>query len=134
MDSVNEVRVRDGEIHAARPEIVTPEQYSKLMLEGFGEQAEGFADWLRENAQNMAILKYGFQIRQRNYQENVVHEPIDAVTEKIRNDLHEQDEDMAAVIKGMDEGWEISLLQFTWDLIRRSADRNAGDFRNEGLL
>ncbi|PYK03554.1 MAG: hypothetical protein DME63_02625 [Verrucomicrobia bacterium] len=36
MDRVNEVRVRDGKIHADRPQILTPEHFSRLLLEGFG--------------------------------------------------------------------------------------------------
>ena len=36
---MNEVRVRDGRIHAERPQILTAEHYSRLLLEGFGEKA-----------------------------------------------------------------------------------------------
>ena len=36
MDRANEVRVRDGKIHADRPQILTPEHFSRLLLEGFG--------------------------------------------------------------------------------------------------
>jgi len=30
MDQVNEVRVRDGRIHAERPQILTPDHYARL--------------------------------------------------------------------------------------------------------
>src|ERR1700752_3858768 len=47
MDRVNEVRVRDGKIHADRPQILPPEHFSRLLLEGFGEKARRYADQLR---------------------------------------------------------------------------------------
>ena len=48
MDQVNEVRVRDGRIHAERPQILTPEHYCRLLLEGFGEKAQKYVAQLRE--------------------------------------------------------------------------------------
>src|SRR5215213_11181983 len=61
MDQVNEIRVRDGRIHAERPQILAPDHYCRLLLEGFGEKAERFAEQLREQAQKFAVLRYGFQ-------------------------------------------------------------------------
>ena len=40
MDSVSQVRVREGRMQAMRPQIVTPAAYSQIILEGYGEQAE----------------------------------------------------------------------------------------------
>ena len=34
MDRVDQVRVRNGKIHAERPQILTPEHYCRLLLEG----------------------------------------------------------------------------------------------------
>jgi len=39
MDRVDQVRVRNGKIHAERPQILTPEHYCRLLLEGFGDNA-----------------------------------------------------------------------------------------------
>src|SRR6478735_10804250 len=58
MDRANEIRVRDGKIHAERPQIVTPEHYCKLLLEGFGEKAHKYVDQLRDH--NISVLRYGF--------------------------------------------------------------------------
>lgn len=134
MDQVNQVRVRDGEIHAERPQIMSPQNMARLMLEGFGEDADDFGDYLRKNRENLAVLRYGFQIRRGDVQETLVHDSIQNVSERIREEVLRDEEDTAAVIKGVDESWEISLLKFTFDLIRSSASRNMGDFRQEGLL
>jgi len=37
MDSVNLSRVREGSIHAERPQVISPQNFSKLILEGFGD-------------------------------------------------------------------------------------------------
>src|SRR5439155_1054826 len=71
MDRVNEVRVRDGKIHADRPQILTPEHFSRLLLEGFGEKAKRYIEKLRELAQNMAVLRYGFQFRKTDVTEQM---------------------------------------------------------------
>src|SRR6476469_10770466 len=63
MDQANEIRVRDGRIHADRPQILTPEHYCRLLLEGFGEKAAQCAEALRERMSNKAVLRYGFQLR-----------------------------------------------------------------------
>src|SRR5438034_9555809 len=65
MDRVDQVRVRNGKIHAERPQILTPEHFSRLLLEGFGEKAQRYADQLREHARNIAVLRYGFQFRKK---------------------------------------------------------------------
>src|SRR6266403_1345007 len=36
MDRVDQVRIRNGKIHAERPQILTPEHFSRLLLVGFG--------------------------------------------------------------------------------------------------
>src|SRR5260370_38139789 len=63
MDRVDQVRIRNGKIHAERPQILTPEHYSRLLLEGFGETAQRYADQLRQYARNIAQLRYAFQLR-----------------------------------------------------------------------
>src|SRR4051812_45761904 len=55
MDQVNEVRVRQGQLHAERPQIMTPEHLVRLLLEGFGEQANRHAERLREYASDVAV-------------------------------------------------------------------------------
>src|SRR6266705_6816660 len=66
MDRVDQGRVRNGKIHAERPQILTPEQFSRLLLEGFGDKAQRYGDRLREYARNIAVLRFGFQFRKTN--------------------------------------------------------------------
>lgn len=134
MDRVNEVRVRDGRIHAERPQIVTPDHYARLLLEGFGDKAQQYVDALRERMRNMAILRYGFQFRKTDVTENHVHDSIDAVVGRTRTMVENANEPLSAVIQGVDDAWEVCLLKFTIDMIERSSGGNLGDFRRRGLL
>jgi hypothetical protein len=134
MDRVNEVRVRDGRLHAERPQIVAPGHYTRLMLEGFGEDARGFADWLQRSGENLAIVKYGFQFRRTDVVEDIVASPLEQVVENVKARVSRSEEPLSAIIQGVDEGWEICLLKFTSDLIQQSAGSNIGDFRKKGLL
>jgi hypothetical protein len=134
MDQVNEIRVRDGRIHAERPQILTPEHYSRLLLEGFGEKAARYAEMLRERSRNIAVLRYGFQFRKTDVVENRVRDKLDAVVERTRRQVQNSEEPLSAVIQGVDDAWEVCLLKFTVDLIERSSGGNLGDFRRRGLL
>jgi hypothetical protein len=133
MDQVNEIRVRDGRIHAERPQILTPEHYCRLLLEGFGEKAEKYVELLRERTRDMAVLRYGFQFRKTDVVENRVRDTMDAVIERTRRQVEHSEEPLSAVIQGVDDAWEVCLLKFTIDLIERSSGNNLGDFRRRGL-
>jgi hypothetical protein len=64
MDRVDQVRIRTGRIEAERPKILSPEYFCRMMLEGFGEKAQEYVERLREHAQQIAVLRYGFQVSQ----------------------------------------------------------------------
>jgi len=134
MDSVGEVRVREGLLVAERPSIVAPETFAKLLLEGFGEKARGFADRLERELGRIAVLKYGFMVRKSEVTESLVHDPIEAVAERVMAEVATAAAPGGAVLVGVDDAWEVSLLQVTWEVVRRSAGDNLGELRDRGLL
>jgi len=134
MDRVDQVRVRNGKIHAERPQILTPEHYCRLLLEGFGEKAERYIERLREHARNVAVLRYGFQFRKTDLSEQTLRDSVDAVINRTKRNVERKDESLSAVIHGVDDAWEVCLLKFTIDLVERSSGGNLGDFRKRGLI
>ncbi len=134
MDRANEVRVRDGRIQADRPQILTPDHFARLLLEGFGEKAEHYIEQLRERARDFAVLRYGFQFRKTDVVERMFRDPIDAVIARTKAQVEGEQEPLSAVIQGVDDAWEVCLLKFTIDLIERSSGGNMGDFRRRGLV
>jgi hypothetical protein len=134
MDATDQVRVRDGRLHAERPQIITPGNYHRMLLDGFGEKAEEFMSWLQEHAQHMAVMKYGFQFRKTDVTENLVHSPVQDVVGRLRETVDRSEDPLSAIIQGVDEGWEVCLLKFATDMIQDSAGGNMDDFRRRGLL
>ena len=134
MDQVNHVRVRDGRIHAERPQILTADHYARLLLEGFGEKAERFIEQFRTQAGKLAVLRYGFQFRKTDVTEKTVHASMASVIERTKTQVKNSEEPLSAVIQGVDDAWEVCLLKFTIDLIEKSAGGNLGDFRRRGLM
>jgi hypothetical protein len=134
MDRVDQVRIRNGKIHAERPQILTPEHYSRLLLEGFGDKAQRYVDQLREHLHNIAVLRYGFRFRKTDVTEETLRDSIDAVINRTKRRVENKDEPLSAVIQGVDDAWEVCLLKFTIDLIERSSGGNLGDFRKRGLI
>ena len=134
MDQVDEVRVRDGRIHAERPQILTPDHYARLLLDGFGEKAMRYVDQLRGRTQQFAVLRYGFQFRKTDVVEKTVRASIASVIEQTKARVNRAEEPLSAVIQGVDDAWEVCLLKFAIDMIERSSGGNLGDFRRRGLM
>ena len=84
MDQVNEVRVRDGQIHAERPQILTPDHYARLLLERLRREGQRYVDQLRGRAQQFAVLRYGFQFRKTDVVENTVRASLASVIERTK--------------------------------------------------
>lgn len=134
MDTAHRVRIRDGRLHAERPQIITPGHIQRMLLEGFGEKAGEFVSWLRENEPELAVMKYGFQFRKSDVTDEIVSSTIEQVVGRLCEDVDRAEDPMSAIIEGVDEGWEICLLKFATDMIQESAGENLRDYRRRGLL
>jgi hypothetical protein len=134
MDVVGSVRVRTGDLHAERPQIITPDYLQQTLSEDFGERAGEFIGWLREHAPQLAVLKYGFRFRKTNVTESVVHSPIADVLGRLNSEIEQSENPLSAIIQGVDEGWEVSLLKFASDMIESSAPTNLGDWKRRGII
>ena len=134
MDDPGQVRIRAGQLEAERPQILTPDYLHRTLAEGFGERAESFIAWLRENAGGLALLKYGFQLRKTGVTEWTVHRPLEAVIEELKAEMDRAEDPLRALVLGADEGWEVCLLKFAADMIEESSDGNMRDFKRRGLF
>ena len=134
MDRANEIRIRSGRIRAERPRIVRHDGEGDFSFEGFGEQAGAFGDWLKANSMNFTVLQYGFTFTKSDVQESIVHEPYEHLQARLVGDAVREGNPMNAIIAGVDDTWEISLLKFTVDMIQKSSNINLFDFKRKGLL
>ena len=134
MDSSGVTRVRTGKMEAQKPLIVKPEGYENWDFEGFGAEGQAFGTWLKEQLRHQALLRYGFHFKRSDVTEETVHEPVAAVCDRLVEDVRRTGNPMRAVIQGVDDTWEISLLKFAVEMIDKSVNINRFDFKRRGLL
>ncbi len=126
MDATDQVRVREGKIHAFRPQIVTPQSFAESLLEGFEEEQAGqYLDWLRRHEQELLILKYGFKIRKEAISTHVVNDRLELVIDQLRAQIAEKGGGLQALIRGVEEPWEVCLIKLMSELVQRSVGLNA---------
>ncbi len=131
MDSVGKVRVREGKLKAFRPQIITPPSMTDEMLEGFGEEAQDYANWLKEHAQEMQMLKYGFKVQKTEINDYILSDSLETVVNRVKEDLAERDDPLGAVLVGVDRPWEVCLLKLMFELVQGSAPGNMQDIRQQ---
>ena len=138
MDRVGQVRIRAGEMEAAKPQLLRPEAYRDIRFEGFSEEARGkfdeLVERLRREGHDLAFLKYGFQFRRSGVTEQIVHDSLEAVSERAVEEARQSGNPIKAVIAGVDDAWEVSVLKFALHMILRSQEINRFDFQRRGLL
>ena len=133
MDEIGTVRLRKGMIHAERPRLLAPQYVSKLLLEGFGERAQGFAGWIEEQ-KDFHILRYGFTLKKTDLSEQLFKEPKEEFLLKLQDDLRREDDPLNVLIEGIDDSWEVCLMKFTMDMIQRSSGENVAEWKRRGLI
>jgi hypothetical protein len=131
MDSVNKVRVREGKLTAFKPQIITPPTIKDEMLEGFGSEAQEYADWLRKHASETPILQYGFKVQKKEVNDYILSDPVNQVVERVKEDIAERNDPLGAVLVGVDQPWEVCLLKLMVELIHESAPSNIQDIQQK---
>lgn len=134
MDSVGKVRVRTGEVMAEKPQIITPDAYKQVQLEGFDEKAGKLLAWLKDKGLEPVFFQYGFCFRRTEASEEIITDSMDAVKERVLAEALRRDDPMLAVMEGVDDAWEVGLLKFAIDMIEKSHEINQFDFKRRGLL
>ncbi len=134
MDQANLSHVREGQVEAERPQIISPMYFAKLMVDGFGQRGQDYAEFLSANAAHLALLKYGFRVRKNETRSYEVHESMAGVIEKVKSEVTAKNDPLATILTGVEDAWEVSLLKFLVEMIQHSAPDNINDLRRRGLL
>ena len=123
--------IRDGMVVSQRPGIVTPSYL--LNLEGFSEDARRYMESvaLRLGPNSPGLL---YEYRNEPGGLEIVGGQVPIVTRRIAEDLDKRGEDMASVILGKDDLWDVSLLKFIYEYTAASAVSNLWEMRSMGLL
>jgi hypothetical protein len=134
MDSADKIRIREGRIQAHRPTIITPTSIDEKLLEGFGEEAQHYVDWLREHSRDLRILQYGFVIRKQEIRDETVTDTLDAVVERVSKAVRSKEDPLAAVVVGVDSPWEVSLLKMMVEVTNNSYLSNVHEMERHRMF
>jgi hypothetical protein len=127
----DETVVRDGVVRAERPQVVTPYYLSRL--EGFSENAGRYLQYLmREYGPSAPGLLYTYKNEPAGM--SFVSGRAEEVAARLMDSLDQEKRSLEAVIHGVDELWDVSLMKFIFELTNSSARSNFNELRSMGLL
>ena len=126
-----ETVLREGKVLAEQPKLVTP-LYMKR-LEGFGDEARRYFEMIAQNqGPNAPGLLYTYKNEPGDL--SILSGNLPSVAERINSDIVSRGEKKAAIIRGLDEMWDVSLFKFIYDLTENSLGQNIFELRQHGLL
>ncbi len=126
-----EAVVREGTVSAQRPAVVTPGYMRRL--EGFGDDAyRYFDDMARQFGPDSPGILYSYSNEPGEM--NIVEGTAREVAERINNELNSNDKSHSAVIRGVDELWDVSLLKFIFEYTMASISANVEELGSRGLM
>ncbi|MCH7746135.1 MAG: hypothetical protein IIC84_08695 [Chloroflexi bacterium] len=130
-DKNQEGVVRTGRVIAERPSVITP-TYA-MNLEGFRPEAYEYLEYLAETygSNSSGIL---YQFKNEADKTDIVGGATSEIAEHISKDLDRRNENMAVVMVGVDEFWDLALLKFMYEFTSSSAAQNVQEFQAKGLL
>lgn len=132
-DHPGKVRVREGRFEAHQPLVISP-SFSAIETEGLGDEARAYLDWLKENESNLRILRYGYRLKSDNFSEQVITDSLDAVTARVKEEVLRKDDGFSAVLQGVDDPWDIALIELWRREVDRSAEGNIRELNEKGKL
>jgi len=125
-----ETVIRDGKVVAEKPKIITPAYLARL--EGFGDNARKYIEKLVRENPYAPGLYYSYRNEPREI--NIVSDPPEAVIYKLNEKIERGSDPLTAIVRGVDELWDVSLLKFIAELTEQSFRHNVAEFQMKGLL
>ena len=122
--------VREGTVFAERPRIVTP--YYLLHVEGFSDDARRYLSMMAERNPHAPGVLYTY--RNSPSSTDVVSEPARVVLGNLVDRLEAENQALAAVIRGVEDVWDLAVMMFIYDLTQRALGGNVADFQRRGML
>jgi hypothetical protein len=122
--------VREGRVIAAKPKIVTPAYL--INLEGFSNQAKRYIEMMAEKYPHEAGIFYSYKNEPKEM--NIVSDPVGKIVDKIGQQIDSHGDPLTAIIKGVEDMWDVSLLKFTYELTSNSVHTNMAEMESRGLF
>ena len=131
LQGVQETVLRRGKVSAERPRIVTP-FYLRNLFQGFEHSREYLEYLLRKfGAQQSALL---YEYKNELEETSIISNNAQEVVARLNEMLDRESDPLAAIIKGVDEMWDVSLMKFIHDFTGISLKDNVMELAARGLL
>ena len=128
---VNETVVREGRVIAEKPRIVTP--YYLSHLQGFSQEASRYLDALvKAYGPDAPGLFYTYRNEPKGL--SIVSGHWRAVVDRLNAEIDKRGDPLAAIVKGEDELWDVSLLKFIYEVARGALPHHVSQMGARGLL
>ena len=121
--------VREGEVTVKRPLVIKPHP-DHPMFEGFGEYEEELGMFLIQRLAYIPPYKYTHGSK-RIY---ISSESIEAMTGKLRRRLEREDNRLIALITGIADMWEVSVMKYAAEMMMKSLPSNLTELKERGFL
>ena len=123
--------LREGMLISRQPEVVTPTYL--MNVHGFGDEARRMFQML---ASQFGGSSPGLMYSYRNESEkmDILSGDPDGVAERVKDDLDRKSENLAVVLRGPDELWDVALLKFIFEYTAASVSANVGELEERGML
>ena len=129
--TTNETVIREGRVIAEKPRIVTP--YYLANLEGFSSEARKYFEAETQGyGANIHGLFYTYKNEPK--EPTIVSDSLPSVVDKINTEIDQRGDPLAAIIKGQDELWDVSLIKFIYEVTKSSLQDNLRQLGSRGLL
>jgi hypothetical protein len=127
----SETVIREGKVIAEKPRIITP--YYLSSLEGFSTGARQYFDYLIRNyGRHSPGLFYSYKNEPKEM--NIVSNNLLSVIDKLKADINQRGDPLTALIKGIDELWDVALIKFAFEMTSRSVGDNITQMGERGML
>ncbi len=114
-----ETVIREGRITWQRPKVITPSYM--LRVEGFSGEARKAFEMLAEEDTDLAMILYGLRLSRDFEKMDIVSNSLASVAGNISSDIEKKRDPYSAIIKGVDEFWDVSLSKFIQEIVAKSA-------------
>src|SRR5689334_5668513 len=131
-DQPDYCRLREGEVTAQRPKILTPE-FWKNRFEGFGEASEAYREEI-ERTYGDALKGLEYSFRNDLKTTSLEHATLPEVADRTQKAMETEDAPRTALLEGPDAQWSLSVMKFIVDMSLRSFPSNIKELDERGLF
>ena len=125
-------RLREGEVTAERPAILTAEQWRE-QFQGFGDNVRAFQEAI-QNLYGEAFRGLEYNFRNELRQTSIEHFPLETVAERMGQVMDQENVQRKALLQGPDQNWAFSIMKFIVDTSVRSFPSNVRELEERGLF